>query len=130
MSGDAWERVLDDAERIAIDAATDAGALIRAAWSRGKKVDVKAGPADLVTETDKACEQLIFQRIRGYFPGHRFVGEEGTTESAGGTADVGAYRHAGVSLPSAASASLRTLGEMPWLSPPKTQTVGVPPSTS
>ncbi|KAI7729910.1 hypothetical protein M8C21_010855 [Ambrosia artemisiifolia] len=33
---------------------------------------------DLVTETDKACEDLIFDHLKQHFPGHKFIGEETT----------------------------------------------------
>ena len=41
------------------------------------------GEADLVTETDKRCEELILQRITAAFPGHKFIGEEGSAEQVG-----------------------------------------------
>ena len=31
---------------------------------------------DLVTETDKECEKLIFGRLKEAFPDHNFIGEE------------------------------------------------------
>ncbi|KAE9459773.1 hypothetical protein C3L33_08322, partial [Rhododendron williamsianum] len=44
----------------------------------------KAGEVDLVTETDKACEDLIFNHLKQYFPSHQFIGEE-TTAACGVT---------------------------------------------
>ena len=86
--------LLSSAEQIAVSAARDAGALIAASWSGAKSVSTKAGPADLVTETDKACEALIFGRIRQYFPLHTFVGEEGTAEAGGdATPAAPSYKH-------------------------------------
>lgn len=41
-----------------------------------------AGDADLVTETDKACEALVLGRIRAAFPDHKFIGEEGSAAQA------------------------------------------------
>jgi inositol-phosphate phosphatase / L-galactose 1-phosphate phosphatase len=41
----------------------------------------------LVTETDKACERLIFNHLRKHFPGHNFIGEE-TSAALGATADL------------------------------------------
>jgi len=38
-------------------------------------VDFK-GDIDLVTEVDRACEELIVSRLRGAFPGHGFLAEE------------------------------------------------------
>ena len=45
-----------------------------------------AGAVDLVTETDKACEQIIYTALHRAYPGHRFIGEEGS--SAQGFTDV------------------------------------------
>ncbi|XP_075513776.1 inositol-phosphate phosphatase-like isoform X2 [Primulina tabacum] len=51
-----------------------------------KAVDVAkiAGEVDLVTETDKTCEKLIFDHLKQHFPEHKFVGEE-TTAACGAT---------------------------------------------
>ncbi|XP_073273910.1 inositol-phosphate phosphatase-like isoform X2 [Primulina huaijiensis] len=43
-----------------------------------------AGEVDLVTETDKKCEDLIFYHLKQQFPEHKFVGEE-TTAACGAT---------------------------------------------
>ncbi|PHT54418.1 Inositol monophosphatase 2 [Capsicum baccatum] len=37
---------------------------------------VHKGQVDLVTETDKACEDLIFNHLKQHFPTHKFIGEE------------------------------------------------------
>lgn len=68
---------LDDALALAMDAARQAGVLIRAAATQRIVVTVKSG-VDLVTETDKACEDLITALIKQRFPTHGFVGEETT----------------------------------------------------
>ncbi|KAA8523007.1 hypothetical protein F0562_009430 [Nyssa sinensis] len=39
---------------------------------------------DLVTETDKACEDLIFNHLRQHYPKHKLIGEE-TTAACGTT---------------------------------------------
>ncbi|XRB05109.1 inositol monophosphatase [Pycnococcus provasolii] len=89
-----FDRLASEAECIAIDAARDAGALIRQAWDKSKVLSTKSGPADLVTDTDKAAERLIFGRIKGYFPTHRFVGEEGTSEAGDlDNSALAGYRH-------------------------------------
>ncbi|KAJ1427139.1 Inositol monophosphatase-like [Sesbania bispinosa] len=44
----------------------------------------KAGEVDLVTETDKACEDLIFNHLKQLYPTHKFIGEE-TTAAFGAT---------------------------------------------
>lgn len=44
------------------------------------------GAVDLVTETDKACEELILKMITEKYPDHKFIGEEGSAVS--GTAEL------------------------------------------
>ncbi|KAG7019374.1 Inositol monophosphatase 1, partial [Cucurbita argyrosperma subsp. argyrosperma] len=44
----------------------------------------RAGEVDLVTETDKACEDLIFNHLKEHYPSHKFIGEE-TTAACGHT---------------------------------------------
>lgn len=42
------------------------------------RLDIRwKGVTDPVTEVDKACEKLIVKAVRGAFPGHAIVGEEG-----------------------------------------------------
>ncbi|PSR98403.1 Inositol monophosphatase [Actinidia chinensis var. chinensis] len=68
---------------IAIDAAKEAGEVIRKGFYQTKHVEHK-GQVDLVTETDKACEDLIFNHLKLHFPDHKFIGEE-TTAACGVT---------------------------------------------
>lgn len=63
-------------------AATAAGAEIKAAWHETRDVEYK-GTVDLVTATDKKCEDLIFQRLQAAFPTHAFVGEESVAAADG-----------------------------------------------
>ena len=73
---------LQRARGVAVAAAQAAGAVIRGAWGTGgagKGVQHK-GAMDLVTETDRRCEELIFEQLKGAFPDHRFVGEEETAQ--------------------------------------------------
>ncbi|KAA8520189.1 hypothetical protein F0562_014445 [Nyssa sinensis] len=62
---------------IAVDAAKKAGEIIRKGFYEIKHVD-------LVTETDKACEDLIFNHLRQHYPKHKLIGEE-TTAACGTT---------------------------------------------
>ncbi|XP_047330663.1 inositol monophosphatase 3 isoform X2 [Impatiens glandulifera] len=62
---------------IAVDAAKKAGEVIREGFYQTKHVEHK-GQVDLVTETDKACEDLIFNHLKQHFPDHKFIGEETT----------------------------------------------------
>ncbi|KAJ0434576.1 putative phosphoric monoester hydrolase [Helianthus annuus] len=70
---------------VAIDAAKQAGELIRKGFYQTKHVEHK-GSVDLVTETDKACEDLIFNHLKQHFPSHKFVGEE--TTAADGVSEL------------------------------------------
>ncbi|KAM7501047.1 hypothetical protein LguiA_025461 [Lonicera macranthoides] len=68
---------------IAVDAAKSAGEIIRKGFYQTKHVEHK-GQVDLVTETDKACEDLIFNHLKQHLPNHKFIGEE-TTAACGAT---------------------------------------------
>jgi myo-inositol-1(or 4)-monophosphatase len=57
--------------------ASEAGALLRDFYQRGVTAEYK-GDVDLVTEADRASEQLIVERLRAAFPQHGVYGEEGT----------------------------------------------------
>ncbi|KAF7840541.1 Inositol monophosphatase 3 [Senna tora] len=59
----------------AIDAAKRAGEIIRNGFYETKHVEHK-GEVDLVTETDKACEELIINHLKQLYPTHKFIGEE------------------------------------------------------
>lgn len=99
----------DGARDIAIRAALDAGAILRGRLSQTREVAYK-GVIDLVTDADRASEELISGRIKGAFPDHGFLGEEGTrgAESAeftwvvdpldGTTNYAHAYPHFAVSI--------------------------------
>ena len=63
---------------VARQAALQAGALIKAAWNEPRQVDEKSSAADLVTETDKKCEDAIKKILVDAFPKYSFIGEEET----------------------------------------------------
>ncbi|XP_042026112.1 inositol monophosphatase 3-like [Salvia splendens] len=67
----------------AVEAAKKAGEIIRRGFYETKLVEHK-GLVDLVTETDKACEELIFSSLKQQYPDHKFIGEE-TTAACGVT---------------------------------------------
>ncbi|KAL9243462.1 hypothetical protein vseg_017347 [Gypsophila vaccaria] len=67
----------------AVDAAKKAGHVIRTGFYNTKNVEHK-GLVDLVTETDKACEDLVFNHLKQHYPTHKFIGEE-TTAAYGAT---------------------------------------------
>jgi len=74
---------------VAIAAAREAGAAIRAVSERGVREIVFKGEGkrDLVTEADKQSERIIIDAITRRFPDHRILAEEGT-----GTGGNGDYR--------------------------------------
>ncbi|KAK4439442.1 putative MO25-like protein [Sesamum alatum] len=72
---------LEDFLAPAVDAAKKAGDIIRSGFYETKHVEHK-GEVDLVTETDKACEELVFNFLKERFPDHKFIGEE-TTAACG-----------------------------------------------
>jgi myo-inositol-1(or 4)-monophosphatase len=66
--------------QVAIGAARQAGALQRErVWSE-HSISYK-GEMDLVTEVDGRCEELIVASLRGAFPEHGFLAEEGVYQS-------------------------------------------------
>lgn len=67
----------DGAREIAVESALAAGAVLRDRLMLDREIDFK-GDIDLVTDADRASEELIESAIMGRFPDHRFVGEETT----------------------------------------------------
>ncbi|PKA58217.1 Inositol monophosphatase 3 [Apostasia shenzhenica] len=66
---------LSDLLTVAVEAAKGAGEIIRAGFNKYKLVEHK-GLVDLVTETDRTCENFIFNHLKKNFPEHEFIGEE------------------------------------------------------
>jgi len=68
---------------IAVEAARTAGAYLRQHLGKVRDIRLKGGQEkNLVTEIDKASEELIISMIRRHFPSHNILAEEG----GGGTA--------------------------------------------
>lgn len=64
---------------LAVDIATEVGHLLTGALNRTSlAIDAKSSPTDLVTEMDRAAEQLIARRLAQARPHDAIVGEEGT----------------------------------------------------
>jgi myo-inositol-1(or 4)-monophosphatase len=61
---------------LAVAAARDAGAVIRAGFAGGYRVRAKGGDGDVVTDLDMAAEALVVERIRERFPDDRILAEE------------------------------------------------------
>ncbi|BDA46202.1 Inositol monophosphatase 2 [Coccomyxa sp. Obi] len=77
---------MDEYLRVALLAAKKAGAVIKENFHKEKLVEHK-GTVDLVTETDKNCEEIVFSSIQDAFPEHKFIGEEGSA-AQGFTAEL------------------------------------------
>ncbi len=68
----------NDLLELALATAREAGELISSMRSRGVDVaDTKSSAVDIVTEADRACEELILQRLLRTRPDDGFLGEEG-----------------------------------------------------
>ena len=69
---------------VALDLVEKAGkVVVSAIENRDKKIDEKASPTDLVTETDKAVENLLVSGLKNQFPEHDFIGEEDISAQSG-----------------------------------------------
>ncbi|MEW8972460.1 inositol monophosphatase family protein [Mesobacillus jeotgali] len=55
----------------------EAGENIRASFPKTLNVTSKSNPNDLVTDIDKGTEQYFIEKIKGTYPDHRIMGEEG-----------------------------------------------------
>src|SRR5262245_49352522 len=63
--------------RVAHQAADEAARYLRGAAGAQQRIEYK-GAIDLVTDTDRAVEALVVERLRQAFPDHLIVGEEGS----------------------------------------------------
>jgi myo-inositol-1(or 4)-monophosphatase len=66
---------------VALDAAKEAGAILRTEFDRPKTISYK-GEVDLVTESDKHSESIIVAKLRKHFPQHAITAEEGSGSPA------------------------------------------------
>jgi myo-inositol-1(or 4)-monophosphatase len=71
----------------AIQAAQAAGRIQRYHAAGELEIDTKSSEIDLVTQVDKACEARIREIIKGSYPDHAVLGEEGGQEG-----DASRYR--------------------------------------
>lgn len=79
---------LDDVVSVAVTAALEAGAYIRARVHEAKHVTVKTSLADVVTDVDPACERMIQRHIAAQFPDHQVLGEEATAPGSEAAANA------------------------------------------
>lgn len=63
----------------ALELARQAGDIIRTAWTREAVSVEHKGAVDLVTETDKAVEDLLVAQLKARYPNHCFLAEESFT---------------------------------------------------
>jgi myo-inositol-1(or 4)-monophosphatase len=61
---------------VAVQAAKQAGEMIKSMHGKRNEPQFKGTPKDLVTETDRNAEAMILSYIRRYFPNHLIMGEE------------------------------------------------------
>ncbi|MGH8916965.1 MAG: inositol monophosphatase family protein, partial [Actinomycetes bacterium] len=78
----AFEANLGLAQRVAVDAAQAAGALLGGRTHGELGLRGKGPSGDVVTDLDISAEQLILSRIRAAFPEHRIIAEEAGTLGA------------------------------------------------
>ncbi len=62
---------------LASEVAQEAGELLMACRDRVAVVQTKSSPTDVVTQTDRAAEKLIRDRLLAARPGDAILGEEG-----------------------------------------------------
>lgn len=74
---------MDKFLEVAVEAAREAGSILRSEFDRPKEISYK-GEVDIVTESDRRAEALIVARLRAEFPDHGIVAEEGGKGAAAG----------------------------------------------
>jgi len=67
---------MDAFTKVAVDAARQAGALLKDNWQKAKTIEIKTDIVDLVTNVDKASDTLITGILRSHFPDHQIIAEE------------------------------------------------------
>lgn len=67
---------MDTFMKVAVDAARQAGALLKDNWQKAKTIEIKTDIVDLVTNVDKASDALITGILRSRFPDHQIIAEE------------------------------------------------------
>ncbi len=83
MSSTSEARTYEHARDVAVDAALQAGRLVRTHAGRLREVDVRhKGVHDLVTNVDEASQALITRLLRQAYPDHTVLAEEGVHSAA------------------------------------------------
>ncbi|PDO09965.1 MAG: inositol monophosphatase [Candidatus Reconcilbacillus cellulovorans] len=73
---------------VAVSTAAKAGEWLKTRLGQPTSVQTKSSERDLVTEVDRGTETMIRNLIRTHFPGHAFLGEEGTGAGEPGAVTV------------------------------------------
>src|SRR5690625_3159383 len=73
MDNDARQQLFEQAKAWVLEA----GKNIREAMQEPMMIDTKANEDDLVTEVDRATEKFFADCIKGKYPDHLLLGEEG-----------------------------------------------------
>jgi myo-inositol-1(or 4)-monophosphatase len=82
----AADATYDDLLDLAVEVADEAASMVRRRRRAGVEVAAtKSSPVDVVTDVDRAAEQLIFDRLMAARPGDGFLGEEGGAASESST---------------------------------------------
>ncbi len=68
--------IIEQASRIALEAAQSAGAMIAKRRQQGQVHKQYKDQQELVTDADMAADTLIIEHIRAHFPDHRILSEE------------------------------------------------------
>jgi myo-inositol-1(or 4)-monophosphatase len=76
---DEWTKFLPTAR----EAAFEAGQMLRKGMDEGKEISYK-GEVDLVTNFDRAAQEMIVDRLFSAFPDHGFLAEEDLSQKPGG----------------------------------------------
>ncbi|MDX1452301.1 MAG: inositol monophosphatase family protein [Oleiphilaceae bacterium] len=74
------QKLIKDAAELASQAALEAGAMIAEQRQQGLVQKSYKGQQELVTNADKAADQMIIARIKARFPDHRILSEETYTD--------------------------------------------------
>jgi myo-inositol-1(or 4)-monophosphatase len=69
--------------RVAVEAAREAGQLLRAELPGLRRISYKGAPTNLVTEMDARAEALIIERLHAAFPDDAILAEEGGAQPGG-----------------------------------------------
>ncbi|MFZ7942151.1 MULTISPECIES: inositol monophosphatase family protein [Bacillaceae] len=69
--------IWEDIDAHAKEWVKEAGDRIRLSFEKTLNIETKSNPNDLVTNIDKEIEQFFIHKIRGKYPDHKILGEEG-----------------------------------------------------